>query len=167
MLQIPLQVPHSVSTLYKKPWFEHWFRFPKKLHGFNAFPVKDGMVLSQRKLTACVGSWPDLVTSLSYLMPQLAAWSQRVCRHMVGVECWNPAFDVTPAQLITGGIVTEFGVQQPHELKDALTAALTWCQSPWRHVTMATGTLSSGSIGWLYNFWLSLSLSLSLSHSSV
>jgi len=44
---------------------------------------------------------------------------------MVGVECWNPAFDVTPAQLITGGIVTEFGVQQPHELKDALTAALT------------------------------------------
>jgi len=112
----------------------------KKAARFNAFPVKDGMVLSKRKLTACVGSWPDLaliadpVTSLSYLiLPQLAAWSQRVCRHVVGVECWNPAFDVTPAQLITGGIVTEFGVHQPHELKDALTAALTWCQSTRRH----------------------------------
>jgi len=43
----------------------------------------------------------------------------------VGVECWNPAFDVTPAALITGGIITEFGVYQPHELKDALTSALT------------------------------------------
>lgn len=40
-----------------------------------------------------------------------------------GVECWNPAFDVTPAALITGGIVTEFGVYRPHELKDALTSA--------------------------------------------
>ena len=30
-----------------------------------------------------------------------------------GIECWNPAFDVTPANLITGGIVTEKGVVQP------------------------------------------------------
>ena len=30
-----------------------------------------------------------------------------------GIECWNPAFDVTPATLITGGIVTEKGVVQP------------------------------------------------------
>lgn len=30
--------------------------------------------------------------------------------------CWNPAFDVTPAELITGGIVTEKGVFKPHEL---------------------------------------------------
>lgn len=27
-----------------------------------------------------------------------------------GIGCWNPAFDVTPAGLITGGIVTERGV---------------------------------------------------------
>lgn len=29
------------------------------------------------------------------------------------VPIWNPAFDVTPADLITGGIVTEFGVLSP------------------------------------------------------
>ena len=27
-----------------------------------------------------------------------------------GIGCWNPAFDVTPAELITGGIITEHGV---------------------------------------------------------
>ncbi len=27
-----------------------------------------------------------------------------------GIGCWNPAFDVTPAHLITGGIITEHGV---------------------------------------------------------
>ncbi|XP_028399758.1 methylthioribose-1-phosphate isomerase-like isoform X2 [Dendronephthya gigantea] len=34
-----------------------------------------------------------------------------------GIDCWNPAFDVTPADLITGGIVTEFGVFKPSELQ--------------------------------------------------
>ena len=34
-----------------------------------------------------------------------------------GVTCWNPAFDVTPAELITGGIVTENGVFRPDQLK--------------------------------------------------
>nr|CAG4641806.1 EOG090X08IP [Eurycercus lamellatus] len=33
-----------------------------------------------------------------------------------GINCWNPGFDVTPAELITGGIVTEKGVYQPHQL---------------------------------------------------
>ncbi|KAG8174796.1 hypothetical protein JTE90_021362 [Oedothorax gibbosus] len=37
-----------------------------------------------------------------------------------GISCWNPAFDVTPADLITGGIVTEIGVFPPSELKDNL-----------------------------------------------
>lgn len=32
------------------------------------------------------------------------------------VHCWNPAFDVTPAELITGGIVTETGVFPPSQL---------------------------------------------------
>ena len=37
-----------------------------------------------------------------------------------GVDVWNPAFDVTPHELITGGIVTEFGVFRPEELRQAL-----------------------------------------------
>ena len=45
------------------------------------------------------------------------------CVYCAGVECWNPAFDVTPAALITGGIITELGVYRPHELKDALMSA--------------------------------------------
>lgn len=36
------------------------------------------------------------------------------------IGCWNPAFDVTPAELITGGIVTEYGVFKPSELKMGL-----------------------------------------------
>lgn len=39
-----------------------------------------------------------------------------------GILCWNPAFDVTPAELITGGIITELGVIKPAELYDRLTA---------------------------------------------
>ncbi|KAK3086476.1 hypothetical protein FSP39_018951 [Pinctada imbricata] len=37
-----------------------------------------------------------------------------------GIQCWNPGFDVTPAELITGGIITEHGLFKPHELKDKL-----------------------------------------------
>jgi methylthioribose-1-phosphate isomerase len=33
-----------------------------------------------------------------------------------GVDVWNPAFDVTPAALITG-IITERGIFSPQELK--------------------------------------------------
>lgn len=35
----------------------------------------------------------------------------------LNVSCWNPAFDVTPAHLITR-IVTERGSHRPSELKD-------------------------------------------------
>lgn len=35
-----------------------------------------------------------------------------------GITCWNPAFDVTPASLITG-IVTEIGIFKPSELINA------------------------------------------------
>lgn len=34
-----------------------------------------------------------------------------------GIGCWNPAFDVTPAELITGGIITEKGVFEANNLK--------------------------------------------------
>ncbi|XP_030848713.1 methylthioribose-1-phosphate isomerase [Strongylocentrotus purpuratus] len=37
-----------------------------------------------------------------------------------GIRGWNPAFDVTPADLITG-IVTEHGVFKPNELQEKLT----------------------------------------------
>ena len=37
----------------------------------------------------------------------------------VGVTVWNPAFDVTPAKLITG-IITERGILSPHELPKQL-----------------------------------------------
>lgn len=33
-----------------------------------------------------------------------------------GISVWNPAFDVTPAHLITG-IITERGILKPHELR--------------------------------------------------
>lgn len=32
-----------------------------------------------------------------------------------GIQCWNPAFDVTPANLIKG-IITEVGVYRPQDL---------------------------------------------------
>lgn len=38
------------------------------------------------------------------------------------IDVWNPAFDVTPHDLITGGIVTEWGVFAPGELRAALAA---------------------------------------------
>lgn len=36
-----------------------------------------------------------------------------------GIKCWNPAFDVTPAALITG-IITERGVYTPKSLKQEI-----------------------------------------------
>jgi len=32
-----------------------------------------------------------------------------------GIKCWNPAFDVTPASLITG-IITNIGIFKPSDL---------------------------------------------------
>lgn len=40
-------------------------------------------------------------------------FSQRIAAS--GIQCWNPAFDVTPAELITG-IITEKGVYKPNTL---------------------------------------------------
>lgn len=39
--------------------------------------------------------------------------SQRIAAP--GIKCWNPAFDVTPAELITG-IITDVGVYKPEDL---------------------------------------------------
>lgn len=40
-----------------------------------------------------------------------------------GISCWNPAFDVTPAALISG-IITERGVFSPQHLKQEISAVL-------------------------------------------
>ena len=46
-----------------------------------------------------------------YSTPQI---SERIHFLFSGIEIWNPAFDVAPAELITGGLITELGVlQQP------------------------------------------------------
>ena len=37
------------------------------------------------------------------------------------INCWNPAFDVTPAELITGGIITEYGVFPSSKLSSLKT----------------------------------------------
>ncbi|XP_057330976.1 methylthioribose-1-phosphate isomerase [Microplitis mediator] len=37
-----------------------------------------------------------------------------------GIQCWNPAFDVTPGDLITG-IITEVGVIKPKDLKQLVS----------------------------------------------
>lgn len=39
----------------------------------------------------------------------------------LGVQVWNPSFDITPAELITG-IITEHGVFKPDELEAKLRA---------------------------------------------
>ena len=33
-----------------------------------------------------------------------------------GIGTWNPAFDVTPGRLVTGGIITENGTVMPEEV---------------------------------------------------
>lgn len=40
-----------------------------------------------------------------------------------GIACWNPAFDVTPANLIKG-IITEKGVFEPHELSEKVKSII-------------------------------------------
>ncbi|XP_043289011.1 methylthioribose-1-phosphate isomerase [Venturia canescens] len=45
-------------------------------------------------------------------------YDQRIAAN--GISCWNPAFDITPADLITG-IITEIGVYKPEDLKTLRT----------------------------------------------
>ncbi|KAM6100923.1 methylthioribose-1-phosphate isomerase [Pterocles gutturalis] len=52
--------------------------------------------------------------------PQELTHFRGICLAPPDVDVWNPAFDVTPHDLITGGIVTEFGVFPPAELRRAL-----------------------------------------------
>jgi methylthioribose-1-phosphate isomerase len=47
-----------------------------------------------------------------------------------GIGVWNPAFDVTPHELITGGIITELGVFAPKELQAALSATISSEERP-------------------------------------
>ncbi|XP_033927865.1 methylthioribose-1-phosphate isomerase isoform X2 [Melopsittacus undulatus] len=47
---------------------------------------------------------------------------QGLCLAPPGIDVWNPAFDVTPHDLITGGVVTERGVFPPGDVTRALSA---------------------------------------------
>lgn len=57
----------------------------------------------------CLGSQPQPLSSHVPPLPPPAE-----------VDVWNPSFDVTPHELITGGIITEWGVFAPSELCRAL-----------------------------------------------
>uniref|UniRef100_A0A8V5H717 Methylthioribose-1-phosphate isomerase n=1 Tax=Melopsittacus undulatus TaxID=13146 RepID=A0A8V5H717_MELUD len=46
---------------------------------------------------------------------------QGLCLAPPGIDVWNPAFDVTPHDLITGGVVTERGVFPPGDVTRALS----------------------------------------------
>lgn len=70
------------------------------------------------------------LTSVDFQMPDgdrivIEERSEREMTHIndtriaaEGITCWNPAFDVTPASLITG-IITEIGIFKPSELINA------------------------------------------------
>ena len=47
----------------------------------------------------------------------------------LGVQVWNPAFDITPAPLITG-IITEHGVFKPAELEEKILSIQRTIKSP-------------------------------------
>ena len=61
---------------------------------------------------------PHFVTVVFHYVYNFYIW--RLFLFPAGIGVWNPAFDVTPAALITGGIVTEFGVFRPEELRTKL-----------------------------------------------
>lgn len=58
--------------------------------------------------------------SFTYIFTCIHTQLTYVLLLFLGINCWNPAFDVTPSSLITGGIVTEFGVFKPSELAEKL-----------------------------------------------
>ncbi|RNF12223.1 translation initiation factor 2 subunit [Trypanosoma conorhini] len=58
----------------------------------------DGVVIEERETTE---------------MTHNMATRQRVVAEGPSLHIWNPVFDVTPAALITGGIITELGVTPP------------------------------------------------------
>ena len=46
-------------------------------------------------------------------------YTKQITTLLVGMDCWNPAFDVTPHELITA-IITEHGAFKPCDLKKKL-----------------------------------------------
>uniref|UniRef100_UPI00358F8F85 methylthioribose-1-phosphate isomerase isoform X1 n=1 Tax=Myxine glutinosa TaxID=7769 RepID=UPI00358F8F85 len=79
-------------------------------------------------VAAPCSSWdPKLPCGSSVVIEERAAAElthingQRIAAQ--GIDVWNPAFDITPANLITGGIITEFGVFPAADLTAALLAS--------------------------------------------
>ena len=75
----------------------------------------------------CVGTSDKVLEPQdhSFILSMLYSLTYPWLFAFAGIEVWNPAFDVTPHQLITGGIITELGVFLPSELQAALTGRLT------------------------------------------
>ena len=70
---------------------------------------------------ACPSSTYDIHTSTgSAVIIEQRASEEVAGEHAANVEVANPAFDVTPAELVTG-IVTEHGIFKPGELETALS----------------------------------------------
>ena len=83
----------------------------------------------------------DLIPSFKFLECNIFDSDSLNSHLSLGIGCWNPAFDVTPGDLITGGIITEFGVFSCSELAEKLKQHIekrsTWkrCISAWTRVT--------------------------------
>ncbi|CAB1344338.1 unnamed protein product [Coregonus sp. 'balchen'] len=89
--------------------------------GFPATLITDSMAaltMREKSITAVVVGADRVVANGAATIAVSLAFRP-------GIDVWNPAFDVTPHQLITGGIITELGVFLPSELQAALTGRLT------------------------------------------
>lgn len=69
--------------------------------------------------------WIDLfncncITNLNIILHSI---QNKIYTLFIGVCCWNPAFDVTPASLISG-IITERGVFRPNDLVGKLSSSV-------------------------------------------
>ena len=59
-----------------------------------------------------LGSWKLIIFFWKVDNTGLCSWQKHSFLFLIGIDCWNPAFDVTPANLIKG-IITEVGVLKP------------------------------------------------------
>jgi len=91
-----------------------------KTHAFVYFGGQDPQILKD-SATPRTTMRETCDNSLSTSTDQIPAFLLLL---PAGIGVWNPAFDVTPHDLITGGIITELGVFAPEELQAALSATI-------------------------------------------
>lgn len=83
---------------------------PKRLNG-------QGVTIEQRPAGEMTTINGVTIAAPGKLLAAVSEWLYHLRIQIVGIECWNPAFDVTPASLITG-IITEKGVFEPNKLSE-------------------------------------------------